>query len=963
VHDERRDVCFDAVSEEDKYEWIRFITRAAVGPVNAPVTVHTYYEALGLDESATENEVKKAYRKLALRNHPDKGGDAAAFAKIGEAYEVLCAIKEQAAEEAEDFDEIRATLRRDLGGGLGFTLKGAGTAPLARMSLADVKPEMQAHQNGLRDGDTIVQVDDHGVRGLAFADTLKYMQGAAGGPVQLLLVCLRSKLTAATAPASPVSTPASAPASATADVPPSAAAGASRSSQSQPTPTGNTDAAPPPAETAAAAAEPEAPLIVDSTIVKQGWVWRKWKTGGLRRRWERCYFAVRGCFLYYYEDPKTNPTGMLALKDAAAQFFKHHTRQFTFEVSHEERRPLLMSCRDEDDRHEWVKAIASASLGPANAPAGRSAAELCEVLGLSADAVLDDIRRAFRKLALKCHPDKGGDPQQFQRITEAYEVMVALLETAEQEAEDFDTIRVALERQPGESLGIHLEGRGKSPLCRVSVRALVEGKVGTTCGRIAEGDIVVEVDGVGVRGLDFAEVLRRMRGVVGLNRLELTFLRKKLAAAVPAPAAPAPTPGRGGRKQSWFQQVNAEVAQGTTEESSAAGANAPAPAQPTAPTGGRRKMSWLQRVEKQCHESDEAHANASGGSSGGLGTVAEEEFDDDDDDNVAEKVVEDDDDEAEGGADHVPEMARLPRSPAQSAGRGRRKQSFLQQVEMEVQGEVSGAASVGVQPSSVAPAAVASPAKAGRRKASWLARSGAAAPSASGTSPPGTLVFDEMLEQSDATAAPSSSTTGPRKRSWLPRTLSSSQPHHVAPSSAQPATIAEENGCADNDSGGSDSDSEFGGISAAEANEALNRLASMHGVAQRASWIDTSTKGRSAVDAAAATAGAAVGSKSPDRRVAPSVRLDEGLLAEQDSADPFPSMGTPTPRTAPSQQGEDGALDDAPSAPPAQLDGCPPLNWRLIWSQRFRLLYLLCRLPKEAGAQSSSLAVPALRAV
>ena len=55
VHDERRDVCFDAVSEEDKYEWIRFITRAAVGPVNAPVTVHTYYEALGLDESATED--------------------------------------------------------------------------------------------------------------------------------------------------------------------------------------------------------------------------------------------------------------------------------------------------------------------------------------------------------------------------------------------------------------------------------------------------------------------------------------------------------------------------------------------------------------------------------------------------------------------------------------------------------------------------------------------------------------------------------------------------------------------------------------------------------------------------------------------------------------------------------------------------------------------------------------------
>ena len=36
VHDERRGVCFDAPSDEEKYEWIRLIARAAVGPVNHP---------------------------------------------------------------------------------------------------------------------------------------------------------------------------------------------------------------------------------------------------------------------------------------------------------------------------------------------------------------------------------------------------------------------------------------------------------------------------------------------------------------------------------------------------------------------------------------------------------------------------------------------------------------------------------------------------------------------------------------------------------------------------------------------------------------------------------------------------------------------------------------------------------------------------------------------------------------
>lgn len=115
--------------------------RAARGPVDN----EGFYKELGIEKNASESEIKKAYRKLAVKHHPDKGGDVEKFKSISAAYEVL-----SDAEKRKTYDQYGKEGLEEGGGGGGGAedlfssfFGGGGRGPRGPSRGDDMKKEIK----------------------------------------------------------------------------------------------------------------------------------------------------------------------------------------------------------------------------------------------------------------------------------------------------------------------------------------------------------------------------------------------------------------------------------------------------------------------------------------------------------------------------------------------------------------------------------------------------------------------------------------------------------------------------------------------------------------------------------------------------------------------------------------------------------------------------------------------------
>ncbi len=129
-----------------------------------------YYKILGVEKGASEDEIKKAFRKLAHAYHPDKsGGDEAKFKEASEAYSVLSDKKKR--QQYDTYGSAGAGMGGGFQGGFnpndfGFDFSGFGTQGFDSGDLNDILSSIFGGRRVRRGRDVAVDIE------LSFQDSI-----------------------------------------------------------------------------------------------------------------------------------------------------------------------------------------------------------------------------------------------------------------------------------------------------------------------------------------------------------------------------------------------------------------------------------------------------------------------------------------------------------------------------------------------------------------------------------------------------------------------------------------------------------------------------------------------------------------------------------------------------------------------------------------------------------------------
>ena len=331
---------------------------------------------------------------------------------------------------------------------------------------------------------------------------------------------------------------------------------------------------------AAAAADEHPGFDAEAGVVREGWLWKK---GHERTNWKKRWFVISGPFAAYYSsDTKGSLLGMIALKDAKAMALgtvsgalgvsatSNKSRQrFGFVITHPERQEYTMAANDAEEQAAWLEAFTSAAVRESTA---FDLAPHYEALGFDsaaegAAATDNALKKAYRKLALKNHPDKGGDKALFQQITEAYEVLCSARETdAERRQRDEATVTSTVECRlqkgpPGVGLGVRIGSKFSRHDNETQIVVLETLGLAAAAGVLQAGDVLRKLDKQPLGTLAFEDVVEVVKAVPVGGFIHVTAERRTAkdggehfdvvlnmfqdySESTPAPEVPPPAPVR-----------------------------------------------------------------------------------------------------------------------------------------------------------------------------------------------------------------------------------------------------------------------------------------------------------------------------------------------------------------------------------------------------------------------------------